>query len=181
MLNFIIDAYLFILLLRFLLHKLGGNWHNPAFQFIIKLTEPVVRMMRRFLPCYQGYDFAVIFPVFLLEISNVFLFLVAKTHGLPRAAGLLVISFSYLGSKVINIYFWSIIIAAIMSWIPALRFSPLGSIVQAIAAPPMQLAKRWVPAIGSIDLSPILLLLLLKVVELIIFQPILIYGLKLAY
>lgn len=41
--NFVFDTYIFILLLRLLLQKMGANWHNPVSQLVIKVTEPVVK------------------------------------------------------------------------------------------------------------------------------------------
>ena len=50
LINFVFDTYLFLLLARLLLQKLEAGWQNPMTQTIVKVTDPVVKPLRRIFP-----------------------------------------------------------------------------------------------------------------------------------
>lgn len=181
LLSFIFEAYLYILLLRLILQKLGANWSNPLSQFVVKLTEPLIKPLRKFIPGFKGFDLAIVVVALVLQIIEILLVFTIKVNIMPGIVGTVVISLGYLGDKVVNIYFWGIILSAIMSWVPALQHNPLASIINTIAMPLLNFGRRYMPKIAGLDLTPIPLLLILWLLKLLVFHPILEYGLHLAY
>jgi len=179
--NFIFDTYILILLLRLVLQKLGANWHNPAVQLIIKLTEPIVSPLRKIFPGIKGFDLAIIAPMLALEWIEVMLLLWLKFHMFSGILGSFVVALGMLGNKVINLYFFTIIIHIIMSWVPSLQHSPVAGIVNTITNPPLSLARRYIPPIAGFDLSPIPILLVLKLVTILLVNPIIAQGYKLLF
>jgi YggT family protein len=73
----------------------------------------------------------------------------------------------------IDLYWWVIIIMAVMSWLLAfdvvnMRNDLVRSIwnaVNALTEPALRPIRRFLPAIGGMDISPIVLLLLLSFVQ----------------
>ncbi len=179
--NFVFDAYIFILLLRLILQRMGANWHNPVSQFVVKLTQPVVVPLRKFLPGFRGFDLAIVVAMIVLEVIQMMLLLWLEVAIFPNIGGVFVVAAGMLGNKVMDLYFYAVIIGVIMSWVPTLQQSPVAGIVNTITNPLLGLARRFIPLIAGFDLSPIPVLLVLKLVSILVFNPIIAYGYKLAY
>ena len=80
--------------------------------------------------------------------------------------------------SVITIYLWIIIINAILSWLVAFRvlntqnrfvFSAL-DVTHKLTDPALNKLRRFIPMFGSIDISPVILILLLMFLRNIIFE-----------
>ncbi|MCD6291079.1 MAG: YggT family protein [Anaerolineae bacterium] len=70
----------------------------------------------------------------------------------------------------INILFqvlsWAIIIRVLLTWFPNIDpDNPLVQILRSITDPVLEPARRIVPSIGMIDISPIVVLIVLEVVR----------------
>ena len=50
--------YILAVLLRFLFQLLRAHFRNPVSQFIVTVTNPALRPLRRFIPGYAGIDIA---------------------------------------------------------------------------------------------------------------------------
>lgn len=174
-----VDIYLYFLVLRLLLQKMQGPYYNPISQFVIKLTEPVVRPLQRFLPVYQGIDLAILFAAIILELIFSFIIFSLQIGVAPNLLGLLLFSIATIADKVINLFFFSVIIAALISWFPALQTSPITPLVFCLSTPLTNKARHFIPPIGGIDLSPIFVLLVLKLFSIIILYPIAHLGINL--
>ena len=181
LLQFVFEAYLYILLIRLLLQKLGENWGNPISQLVVKLTEPIVKPLRKFIPGFKGFDLAIVFAILVINTVEILLIFKIKVGIMPGILGSIIVAIGYIGYKIINIYLWGIILRVIMSWIPALQHNPLASVINTVTYPLMNVASRYIPKIAGLDLSPIPLLLVLWLLKLLVLHPILVYGLHLAY
>jgi len=80
--------------------------------------------------------------------------------------------------SVITIYLWIIIINAILSWLVAFNvlntqnrfvFSVL-NVTYKLTDPALNKLRRFIPMFGSIDISPVILILLLMFIRNIIFE-----------
>ena len=80
--------------------------------------------------------------------------------------------------SVITIYLWIIIINAVLSWLVAFKvlntqnrfvFSVL-DVTYKLTDPALNKIKRFIPNFGSIDISPIILILILMFLRNIIFE-----------
>ena len=74
---------------------------------------------------------------------------------------------------VINIYIWVIIIQVILSWLIAFKVINthnqfvynIGNFLYKLTEPVLQPIRRFLPNLGGIDISPVILLLLLFFVQ----------------
>ena len=80
--------------------------------------------------------------------------------------------------SVINIYIWLIIINAVLSWLVAFNvlntqnrfvFSLLNATYQ-LTDPVLNKIRRFIPNLGSIDISPVVLILLLIFIRNLFFE-----------
>ena len=60
--------YLLAVLLRFLLQVAKADFYNPVSQAVIKITDPMVRVLRSVIPVYKGIDFSSLVLAFALEV-----------------------------------------------------------------------------------------------------------------
>ncbi len=69
-------------------------------------------------------------------------------------------------ANVVNLYSMLLFLRIILTWIPNLNWysQPLATLSQ-LTEPPLSLARRFIPAVGMFDLSPIVVFLLLSLVE----------------
>ena len=87
-------------------------------------------------------------------------------------------SIFYLLDSIITIYLWIIIINAILSWLVAFNilntqnrfvFSVLDTTYK-LTDPALNKIRRFIPTFGSIDISPVILILLLMFLRNLIFE-----------
>ena len=80
--------------------------------------------------------------------------------------------------NIINLYIWVLIINVIMSWLVAFNvlntsnrfvYSVL-DVSQRLTYPPLNFIRRYLPNLGSIDISPIILILGLMFLRNLIFE-----------
>ncbi len=181
LINLIFDATIFILLIRLLLQKFGAHYHHPFTQFVIKVTDPVVKPVQRIIPGFKGFDLAIVFLMLVLEIIEAFLMLWMKVGIVPGIIGTIVISIGELSHKIINVFFFAIIVGAIMSWVTTLRQGPLAEIIDLITEPLLRPVRRIIPMLGGFDLSPIVVLVVLQLISVLVCYPLVNYGTRLAY
>lgn len=66
----------------------------------------------------------------------------------------------------ITVLTWAILIRVLLSWIPNLdRSNPLVQLLGQITDPVLEPARRIIPPIGGMDISPIVVILLLQLLE----------------
>lgn len=70
----------------------------------------------------------------------------------------------------LTVYFWIVIISAILSWVSPDPYNPIVRILRNLTEPVFALLRRWLPftTIGGIDLSPIIVLLLIQFVKIFV-------------
>ena len=74
-------------------------------------------------------------------------------------------------SMVINIYIWIVIIAALISWVRPDPYNPIVQILYKLTEPLYAKIRRVIPTIiGGVDLTPILVILALKFIDLFVVQ-----------
>ena len=173
------DAYIFILLLRFILQKLNVSWYNPVSRFIITVTQKPLIPFRKIIPRRDGYDFAIlVFALIVQLIENCFLWWI-QSGALPHGVGLILIVVSQVLGKFITIYTYAIIVNAISSWIPTMQMNPLSQIISLLVDPLLSVFRRYIPLIAGIDISPIFALVGLTLINMVIVTPLLMEGMKL--
>jgi len=179
LIQFLLGAYIFILLLRFILQKLNVSWYNPISRFIIVATQKPLIPFRKIIPRYQGYDISILVFAVLLQLIESSLLFYFQMAVMPHAAGLLLIVLAQLMSKLITIYTYAIVINAVSSWIPSMQGNPILQIIYLIVEPFLSIFRRYIPLIGGIDLSPIAALLALTLINTALVGELLVLGSKL--
>ena len=163
--------YIFILMLRVLLEAFRADYFNPLSQFVVKLTEPVLAPLRRVVPRVGRIEGGAL--LVMLGAQMIEFWLVLGVRGAaPSLGGLAVVSVAELLDLCTTVFFWAILIRVILSWVnPGIRH-PASDIVRSLTEPVLEPARRLLPAMGGFDLSPILVLVGLQLVNLLLIAPI---------
>jgi len=159
---FLIDTlfsiYIAIMLLRFILQQVGADFYNPISQFVVKATQPLVSVSRRFIPSIKKVDTASLVLVLVLIILKlVILFGIA---GVPFSGPQILIKALYdLISLTFDIFIIALFIQAILSWVNPDPYHPVSTLLRNLTFPVLSPIQKFVPPIGGIDLSTMVALI----------------------
>lgn len=154
-----------LLILRVWIQAIGMPGRNPIVQFVMALTNWLIKPLHRLLPVRGRIDWASLLAAFLLTLLVVVL--IRQLLG-----GDVSIEFALLAALrqliiwALNVIVWVTIIYAIVSWVnPHAPFAPaLGMLLRPLLAP----IQRILPPVGGFDLSPLVLLLAVYVLQMIV-------------
>ena len=154
-----------LFLMRFLLQAVRADFYNPISQAVVKITDPVLKPLRLVIPSYKNLDFAAFIAA--MTAKCLFLYGVNAIGGPPVGNPAQLIGLGLLQTLllVIRIFWWSILIGIIASFVAPTNYHPLLLMIHQITEPLLGPARRLLPAVGGLDFSPIIVFLILGVVE----------------
>lgn len=163
---------IFFVLARFILQAVRADFYNPISQMFIKVSNPMLRPLRSFIPGLMGLDIAALVLLLILqclELAITHLIQGISLHGplmfILEATGLLIWHACFL--YVICIF---VVIAA--SWInPAAYAHPAVQIAVQITNPIMRPARNLLRTQSGIDFSPILALIFIFAIMFLVAAP----------
>ncbi|WP_063654126.1 YggT family protein [Candidatus Arsenophonus triatominarum] len=156
----IIQLYIIILLLRVWMQWVRADFYNPFSQFVVKTTQPIVGPLQRFIPAIGAIDTATLLVAYILTIANM-LFVMWATNTLALISiALLPINFIQLLTYAGKLVFCLILIRAILSWISQGR-NPIDYMLMQLTEPLMSPIRRIIPAMGGLDFSAMIVMLIL--------------------
>lgn len=162
--------YITIVMLRFLLQLVRADFYNPVSQFIVKVTTPALRPLRRFIPGLGGFDLSSLILAWILKSAELTLVILVSGVAISPAASPLW-AISGLVSLTINIFLFAILIQVIVSWVSPGNYNPVVGLIQKLTDPIMRPAQRILPPIAGIDLSPMLVIIGLTLLEMLLIPP----------
>jgi YggT family protein len=177
---FLIDTlfwlYMLAVLLRFLFQLVRADFYNPFSQALVKITNPALLPLRRMIPGLYGFDLAAV--VLLLIVGCAKNYLELAIIGLsPRIIGLLVYSIAELLQATLYVFIVSIFVRVILSWVVPYGYqNPVMGLLRSLTEPLMRPARRLIPPLGGLDVSPIGAFILLYLTLIIAVQPLKAYG-----
>ena len=178
------DLYILLVLLRFMLQLLRADFYNPVSQFIVKLTSPPLKLLRRFIPSLAGQDTAAILLcltviylkfliLLLLDISAVHIGNSAAILANASFISLFIYSVADLVALTLSVFLIAIIIQVVISWVSPGQYNPVIGLVNTIARPALRPVQKLIPSFGGFDLSPMFAIIMLMVAKMLIIPPIL--------
>ena len=153
-----------LFLIRFLLQASNADYYNQLSQAIIKATDKVANPFRQILRPYKNLDLASIAIAYLFSLGF-FVVLSLMTNTSMDLLNLLLISLARAADILLGFYWWSILITIISSFFMQQGINPAIALLQDLVEPILTPARRVVPALGPIDLSPILVLFTLTFLQ----------------
>ncbi|HET9107900.1 MAG TPA: YggT family protein [Steroidobacteraceae bacterium] len=161
----LLSLALLVVLMRLLLQLVRADFRNPICQAIVRLTNPLIIPLRRVLPPIRKLDTATVVAVLVIAFV-----LVAVGFALPVRAfplnGMIWIMQALLtvAYAILWIYFWSIIVYALLSLVAPGGYSPMQSVLASLTEPVLGPIRRLIPSFAGIDLSPLWACLAIQVI-----------------
>jgi YggT family protein len=90
---------------------------------------------------------------------------------MPSFSVLSIWSITQLIELTLNIYFYAIIIRALLSWVGPSVYNPAISLLFSLTEPVMATSRRLLPITGGIDLSPIVVIMAIQLIRMLILPP----------
>ena len=155
----------FALLARFALQWARAPFRNPLGQFIIAVTDWMVRPVRRLLPGLFGLDMASLLLAWLWQVvyQGIALGLSGVLHAVSPAPTFVVAALAALEVAKISLYLAMgvVLVSAVFSWVNP--YAPMAEVFNTLARPLLRPFRRVIPPVGGVDLSPLALLLVLQI------------------
>ena len=150
-----------VLLLRFWMQVVRVRPPMSLGQFVFQISDWLVKPMRKVLPGIGGYDWASLIGAFLVVVLSIVASVGVTTGFVPEfifwMALLRFLSWILYG------FIALLIVEAVFSWVNP--HAPLAPFVRALNEPLLSPLRRVVPLIGNVDLSPLVALILLQIVQ----------------
>jgi YggT family protein len=156
-------------LLRMYMHlqriNMSTSGGNPIAPFVFTLTNWIVLPARRFVPAMGRLDTASLvaaYAVLLAKHSLLWILAGATAHwlSLMTSAGFELLK------VILSSIMWLTIAYALMSWFSAA--SDVRYFLAQLVDPLLRPIRRVLPLMGGVDLSPIALLLLIQIIEIVL-------------
>lgn len=181
--NTVFDLYIMLLLLRFMLQAFRADFYNPVAQFIVKVSTPPLKFLRRFIPSIAGHDTSaivlalvlIVIKLLILKILAVpFIEIAGATVAIASAGfiSLVIIAMAELLALTLNVFLFAIIILVVLSWLSPSAYNPVTRLIQTIANPVMRPIKKVMPNFAGLDLSPLVATLAIMMLKMLLIPPI---------
>lgn len=171
-LKFIIDTlstlYSSVVVLRLLLQLVKADYYNPICQFVVKITHPLLRPLRRVIPSVGRFDMASLALLLALQILVMLVLSALPGVTLPSPPAMLVLALMRTLELFFDLYVGVILGSALLSWISPQGNSPLAALLYSLSDPVLTKARRWMPDLGGLDLSPLAVLMALELARMML-------------
>ena len=172
--NTIAGLYLLLVVARFLLQLAKADLYNPISQAVFRATDPVVRVLRSFIPGYKGVDFSSLILAFIVQFLAISVTILLYGGSIPSVGFIITWSFIGVLNFIILFYYYALIASIVMSFV--MMFSgnmnphPILLLVWQITEPIMAPFRRVIPPMGGLDFSPIFIFLIIGLIRNFIYQ-----------
>lgn len=176
LINIAFDFYILVLILRLCLHMTGVNFYNPVCQFVVKLTQPLLTPLQKYLPTVRRVDLGLVALAIIFEMLKLALLVLLSEQLVAGPLGLFVWATGDLLDQILTLFFYAIVIQIIMSWLGPQQYTPIHEILAKLTFPLLKPAQRLIPPIAGLDISPIPVVIGIKLVEILVTYPIINMG-----
>jgi len=150
----VLQIYLVGMLIRLLLEMSRADFYNPAVQFLVQITNPVIAPLAKILPRSSKVNIAGFVALYLIQLLSL-LALVALSGQSVDVGMLMLLSVMRLLRLLLTTYFILIIISVILSWVGQGFRHPIIPLIYQLVDPVLMPIRRVLPNMGGLDLSPL--------------------------
>ncbi len=138
---------------------------NPLGRLVFALTDWLVLPLRKVVPAAGRWDLASLTAALLLKLAQ-YLLLALLLGGSALLAWVPVMALFGTARVAVMGLMALVIVSAVLSWVPT--HSPLAHLAQRMAEPLLAPVRRVLPLLGGVDLSPLVVLVLLQVLQIVL-------------
>ena len=157
---------LFLIAMRFLAQLCGVSPYNPISTGLRSITDPIVAPINRLIPAGRRLNIGAIIALVVCQVIYiaVMLALISRFDAFNVLQSLI---WSTLGAAglLINIVFYSVLAMIIVSFIAPQSNHPAVEFVWQLTEPVMAPLRNFIPSMGGLDFSPIVLFIGINVIR----------------
>ena len=152
-LDALLTLALWLVLVRLLLQLARADFYNPISQGIVGATDTVLKPLRAVLPKTGSLDLAALLMAVTIIIAPCVLLRMAlgfPALGVVQLVAFVVINFVH---AVLTIFLFCMFIVFVLSWVAPSSYHPGAVLARQITEPLLAPVRRIIPAVGGLDLS----------------------------
>ena len=157
---------LFFIAMRFLAQLCGVSPYNPISTGLRSITDPIVAPINRLVPAGRRLNIGAIIALIVCQVIYiaVMLALISRFDAFNVLQSLI---WSTLGAAglLINIVFYSVIAMIVVSFLAPQSNHPAIEFVWQLTEPVMAPLRNFIPSMGGLDFSPIVLFIGINVIR----------------
>ena len=135
---------------------------NPIMQFVIAATDWIVKPFRKVLPSSRTNDWASMAAALVVALLLAIVWSLLSAQGrAPVFGGVLLLAVFWVLKWSIYLVIGLVLVQALMSWVNP--HAPLAPVVDQLTRPFLAPFRRFVPLVGGVDLSPLVLIVVAQV------------------
>lgn len=167
------EFFTMLILLRIMMQLAKVDFYNPASQFIINVTNPLLKPLRRFIPGLWGIDFAALLLAIVIQISGIILLIALK--GTLTSNLIMYVIYGFFGviDLALQLMFFAILGQIVISWVAPSSYHPMVILIRQLGEPIMAPFRRLIPPFGGLDFSPMIAILVIHILQNIVLPNIL--------
>lgn len=131
---------------------------NPVSQFVIAITDWLVRPLRRVLPPSRGNDWASLGAALLIALLLGLAWALLFGRGEVAFAAIVPLALFWLVKWTIYLVMGLVLLHAVLSWVNP--HAPVAPTIEQLTRPFLAPLRRFIPLVGGVDLSPLVLIVL---------------------
>lgn len=151
--------------LQWLAFNLGAGQSKSIGTYILPLTNWIVIPLRRIIPSIGRFDIASFVSAYILVLGKIIV-LSLLVGSAPWGITWLMIALIHLLDLALSGLIGLVFVNVILSWVSA--GSQLQYLVSILVEPLLRPIRRRIPSLGALDLSPLVLLLGLQILQIVL-------------
>ncbi len=159
-----VKVYAFVAIMRAMMQYLDVDFNVPISQVIHRLTVMPINLLRIVVPRIRGSDIGspLVLALLVTALERFIAFSAADLEW--NIIALLFLSAAKVLDYALTIMICAVLIRIIMSWVVR-RVTVFSRLIYSATEPVLAPARRFVPSIGGLDFSPILVLLSIEIID----------------
>ena len=157
---------LFLIAMRFLAQICGVSPYNPISTGLRRITDPIVAPINRLVPAGKRLNIGAVIALIVCQVIYiaVMLALISRFDAFNVLQSLI---WSALGAAglLINIVFYSVLAMIVVSFLAPQSNHPAVEFVWQLTEPVMAPLRNFIPSMGGLDFSPIVLFIGINVIR----------------
>jgi YggT family protein len=155
--RYIVDTLLWLLtlafVLRLLLQLVRADFRDPLADAIVRVTNWLIRPLRRFIPPIGKLDTATVVAVLLVASLHTFTLMAMAGARTGDLGAFLRITVVDLAGMVLRIYLFAMLLYWLTSFVSPGGYAPGVRLLAQLCEPILKRVRRVIPPIGQIDFS----------------------------
>lgn len=168
LIQFVFGCAVALFVFRLLAEAVRADFYNPICQFLYRATNPVLTPIRRVIPTWRRINIAALLIAWLLEVIKNFLLRFTVPDFWASNLGTLVLGVADLLNFFMIMYLIMIFVWALLSYVNVDARNPLVPLLGKIVGPVLKPFRRILPLIGGFDLSPVLAILVILLIQTVV-------------